>query len=378
MISLAKAFYRHPAFLPHRLLRKVGLKRFWTRNVAVVLMGIIALTLTALIDHSLLLSNGYGYIEHPGTYGWYLVQFTIPIAIYTTVKAAARSEKRFRIIIPASKSLNFRDQFLTPLVDFIGLSSSSSRAIFSILSVIGFSAFAWNTFQNLAPGSRAPLDFWDSIHFPVGYVVSRFYKFYLFALLLPSLVHIFAGVVWTNIKVIRRLQRRGKLRLAPFNQDGCGGFKFLMGIVLTPTVSALLLSGLASFGVIYTHRTLDASTVYGIVIQIGILLVFYVTPTFLFRSALINVKQRARKEVHERQAAYYEEILQGRLHGSNLRDAHEYLRYFSDISMKIDKISNWPHLTTMGKIFGISISPAVISIILNVGQTIKAHYPNLL
>lgn len=377
MTSLAHALYRHPVFLPHRLLSAIGITRFWARNAIVTIFALVFITLSAWVDHSFFIINGYGYLEHPGIFGWYLIQLIMPVSIYVTLRAAARSEKHYREVLTDSKTFIFREQVFNPMVSFIGFRTPVSRTIFALLFLIGFSGFAWNTFQNLSPGKLAPLDFWDSINFPLGYSVSRVYKFYIHALLLPSIVHIFTGIFLTNINAIKRLCKQKEIRLALFSPDKCGGFRFLADLTLSPTISALLVSGLAFFGVVYTHRALDISTVTGILIQAIILVVFYVAPTFILRSVVVRVKKRARREVHSQQEAYYEAILSGRLQGASLRNAHEYLRYFNDITTAIDKIPNWPHLAKVSKVFGISISPAVITLIVNMINMFTKLYPGL-
>jgi hypothetical protein len=376
--ALEHALYRHPAFLPHRLLNAMGVARFWVQNTLLTTFAVVAVTACAGIDRAFIITNGYGYVQHPGVFGWYLVQFIMPAAIYRTLRKATRSETHYRQVIVDSKAFQFKDRVLKPMVNFIGLATPASRSLFALLFLIGFSAFSWNTFQNLYPGKLAPLDFWDSIHYKFGYFGSRAYKFYLDALLLPSVVHVFAGIVWTNVSQLGILTRQGRIRLAPFDPDRCGGFGFLADLILSPSVSALLVSGLAFFGVAYTHRAFDISTVTGILVQLAILVVFYAIPTFLLRSVLRQVKKTARIEVHLQQEVYYQAILAGGLQGVALRDAHEYLRYFNDISGTIDKIPDWPHIARVTRALGISLSPALISSLLSMASTLKKVYSNLL
>ena len=378
MQSLAQALYRHPAFLPHRLLSEIGLTRFWAQNAAVTTFAVVAPTLCAWRDRSFVIANGYGYLQHPGIFGWYLIQLIMPVAIYATLIAATRSSKHYRDVITDASTFRFRKMVFNPMVTFVAFGNVASRSTFAFLFLAGFAAFAWNTFQNLSPGRLAPLDFWDSIHFPFGYFASRVYKFYVDALLLPSIVHIFTGIVWANIAALRTLNKEKKVRLALFNPDKCGGFGFLADLILSPTIWALLVSGLAFFGVVYTHRVFDVSMVTGILVQATILIAFYVLPTFVLRSVLVQVKRFAAREVHARQEAHYEAILSGRLHGAPLREAHEYLRYFNDIASTIDKIPNWPHLSKAYSAFGISISPALISSIVSAVSTFMKLYPKLL
>jgi hypothetical protein len=375
--SLSQALYRHPAFMPHRLVGAIGVRPLWAQNAILTGFAAAILTLCSFLDHSLTIPYGFGYFQHPGIFGWYLIQLIMPVAIYSTLVAAARAKKHYREIVTDYSGFRFRELVLNPMIQFIGLTTRVSRSFFALLFLIGFVAFAWNTFQNLFPGELAPLDFWDSAHFPYGYFASRVYKFYLDALLLPSLTHIFAGIVWTNVKVVRGFSRKKKLRLSPFSPDECGGFGFLVALTLSPTMWALLISGLALFGVVYTHRGFDISVVAGVLIQGAILVLFYGIPTFVFRSVLVQVKKIARQEVHLQQEAYYQSIVSGSLKGISLRDAHEYLRYFNDISSTIDKIPNWPHLSKTSRVFGISISPAVVSLLITIGSMLKKFYPNL-
>jgi hypothetical protein len=375
--SIEKELYRLPAFAPYRLLGRVGIKTFWLRNTVFTAMFVVLLTLFAWIDQSFYIPNGYGYIQHPGVFGWYLVQLVMPVAMYRTLRAAADSKKDYEEIVTELQSLQFHECVISPLAKFVGLRTRLSRRVFALLFLLGFAGFAWNSLQNYFPGSLAPLDFWDSINFKFGYFSSRVHKFYVHALLLPSVIHMFAGIVWINIDLLRQLLKQERVRLALFNADKCGGFNFLANLILAPTVSALLVSGLAFFGVAYTHRALDTSLLVGILVQVIILIVFYVAPTLFLRSVLGKLKKMTTSDVRLQQESYYRAILSGQLQGASLRDAHEYLRYFRDISEAIDKIPNWPHLTKVSKVFGISISPALISSLIGFGNVIRKLYPNL-
>jgi len=377
MASIARAFYRQPAFLPHRLLRKLGIEAFWAQNAIVTASIAVLLTIGAWIDGSFFIRGGYGYLQHPGVAGWYLVQVFMPLAIYRLLTTAANAEKHYRELLPSGDAFNFDDKILQPLTRFIALRTAASRTVFALLFTIGFAGFAWNTFQNLAPGRLAPLDFWDSIHYPFGYAFSRVHKCYLDALLLPSLVHIFVAIVWTNIRALCGLNAAGRLHLAPFNVDRCGGFGFLSDLILAPTISALLVSALAFVGVVYTHRAFDTSTVGGVAIQTAILVTFYMLPTFVLRSLIVQTKRRAARDVSRRQQEYYEAILAGSLHGDALREAHEYLRYFTEACSAIGRVPEWPHLMKASSAFGISISPAILSSLVSVAKTLWALYPKL-
>jgi hypothetical protein len=364
--ALSSAFYRHPAFLPHRILRRVRIKRFYAANTLLAVFSAIALFLSSYFDDSLILGDaGYGFLEHPGIFGWFLIQLALPISIHRVLKKAFRSRQHYSQLLKPGKSLGIQKHLQAPLLQYVGLQTSGSRQLYSTLFTIGFATFAWNTYQNLWPGRLAPLDFWDSINFPWGYFATRIFKFYIDALLLPSIIHIFAGIVWFHASFLRGLVQSRAIGISPFSADRCGGMAFLADLVLSPTITALIVSGLAFFGVMYTHRAVDVSTATGILVELAVLVIFYVIPTALIRDAVRGLKDLEVSEITELQKAYYAEIREGRLHGEALREAHEYTQYLDEIIQKIDRVPKWPHLAKVFGTFGLAVTPALVISSLN-------------
>ncbi len=375
--SLGQAFYRHPAFFPHRLLKYVGVSDFYLRNTIVTVVSVLGLTACAYADHSFFLGGyGYGYLEHPGVLGWFAIQLLMPIAIFRIILKAARNRSSFRAVETPSSDFDFNREVFKPMVSFISLEAPGSRPLFSLLFTIGLGGFAWNTFQNLRPGILAPLDFWDSIHFAYGYFGSRVHKFYMHALLLPSLVHIFAGVVWTNVIALQRMIRRKNVKLAPFDVDRCGGLGFLSDLILSPAMTALLVSGIAFIGVVYTHRALDTSTILGIVVETTVLIAFYVLPTLFLRSTVKKLKQVELAEIYRRQETYFASVMSEKLEGDKLHDAIEYLKYFQEIVKRIDDIPLWPHFAKIFGTFSAIVAVPLITSLINFAVAIVRLPPN--
>ena len=352
--------------MPHRLLRWLGIKAFCWANALLTAIAATSLFLCSAADNSLtLIGHGYGFLEHPGIFGWFVIQLALPIAIQRALKKAVRARRCYCRLSKAHEDLGFRENLFDPLVLFIGLRTERSRALYSFLFTLGFSGFAWTMYQNQWPGRLAPLDFWDSINFFWGYALACVYKFYMHALLLPSVLHIFAGIVWYHASFLRKLVREKSIRILPFSPDHCGGIAFLADLALSPTITALILSGLAFFGVVYTHRTLDISTAIGIIVQLAVLAIFYGIPTALLRGAIRRLKLSEVSEINERQRKYYIDISEGRLRGQALRDAHEYTLYLDEIVKKIDRIPAWPHLYKVFGTLGLAITPALVLSSLN-------------
>lgn len=332
----------------------------------VTAVSVVGLTACAYADQSFFLyGHGYGYLEHPGVIGWFAIQLFMPVAIFRIVVESVRNQAHFRAIERSSSDFDFDREIFKPIVRFIGLESSESRSLFSLLFTIGLGGFAWNTFQNLKPGVLAPLDFWDSIHFTYGYFGSRAHKFYMHALLLPSLVHIFSGIIWINVGALRRMIARRGVKLAPFNIDRCGGLAFLSDLILSPAMTALLVSGLAFFGVAYTHRTLDISMTMGVFVEACVLIAFYILPTLFLRSTVKKLKNLELREIYLRQEVHFEKVMSGKLHGDELRDANEYMKYFQDVTKRLDDIPLWPHFAKIFGTFSVIVSLPLITSLIN-------------
>ena len=347
------------------------MSNFYVSNAVVTAVCILGLTLAAWKDGSLFLyQKGYGYFEHPGIFGWYAIQLLMPAAIFRLVCRAVRSSQFVKQIQKPESLFDFNKDIFLPMVAFIGFKTPASRSYYSLLFLLGFSGFAWNTYQNLLPNIVIPLDFWDSINFFYGYTGTRLYKFYTHALLTPTLVHIFSGIMWVYIVALRRMLSRAEIRILPFNVDRCGGFAFASDLILSPVVAALLISGLAFFGNAYTHKQIDISTIQGGSAAIAIVLAFYVLPTFFIRSTILRLKAEEVQRLYRIQERYYQSILSNELRGDQLHDAHEYLSYFSDVMSRIDRIPNWPHVAKVFGALGFALSPAIIAAAFNIAATV--------
>ncbi|MBV8686886.1 MAG: hypothetical protein JO238_09450 [Alphaproteobacteria bacterium] len=179
------------------------------------------------------------------------------------------------------------------------------------------------------------------------------------ALLLPSILHIFSGIVWFQASFLKRLVDNRSIRILPFSSDQCGGIAFLSNLILSPTITALVLSSLAFFGVVYTHRQLDTSMLIGVSVQVFVLAIFYGIPTALLHGGIARLKSFEIAHIKERQRFYYADISEGRLKGQALRDAHAYTTYFDEVVRKVEKIPKWPHLYQVSSTFGVTLTPAL-------------------
>lgn len=359
--SLSEAFYSHPAFVPHLLLRQAGARKFWLCNTALTLASAVVLLICSTADGSLILGErGYGFLEHPGIFGWFLIQLSMPLAVQGALKSAVSAGRCYRRLARTETVIEFHRQLYEPLILFIGLRTRHSRLLFSILFTIGFGSFAWNTYQNIRPSSFAPVDFWDSITFPWGYFGTRIYKFYMDALLLPSVIHIFAGIVWTHTSYLSRLVEQKAIRILPFSSDRSGGMMFLADLILSPAVTALMVSGLAFFGAVFIHKSIGITVGLGLFVAFSILFSFYIVPTALINRVIRKMKSYELSEIYNHQQNYYDALLSNNLHGDKLREAHEHNQYCQDMVKRINLVPKWPHLAKVVSAFSLGLTPALV------------------
>ena len=346
------------------------------QNTALGIFFILSLTWCAWRDEALFLyTSGYGYLEHPGIFGWYAIQLSMPLSIFVLLDRTMRTKRRWANLCSTANA-DFRSGIVEPTIRFVGFETQESRNIFGIMFSIGLAGFAWNTFQNLHPGDLAPLDFWDSISFRAGYFGTRINKFYMHALLLPSMLHIFAGIVFTQLRYMRSKFISNQLRIAPFDPDRCGGTGFLPDLILSPTIMAMILSGGAYWGVIYTHRTVDISTAMGSLVVIFTFIVFYLWPTLLLRTTMIGLRLKENQIIHAQQSQYYKLMLERQLSGKKLDEALSYLQYFEQARRKVDEVPLWPHLTRVIGTFSAAVTLPIFISIANLGLNITNIFAN--
>jgi hypothetical protein len=340
---------------------RLGIRKFWLCNSILTLICAAALLLCAMADNAVFLGDdGYGFLQHPGIFGWFLIQLCMPPAIHRALSKAVSARRGYRSLAKESRGLEYRKLLYEPLLQFIGLRTERSRELYTILFTFGFLGFAWNTYNNIFPQDLPLPSFWDSIDYIYSYSGTRLYKFYMDALLLPSVIHIFAGIVWFHTSYLRSLVRRQAIRVLPFSPDRSGGMGFVADLILSSTITALLVSGLAFLGAVYTHRSFDTTVAIGTLVEVSVLISFYIAPTALIKKIIEKLKSIELTEIYACQQKHYDDLFRTGLSGKALKDAYEQSQYFSDVAGRIRSIPEWPHLAKVFGAFGLSITPGLI------------------
>jgi hypothetical protein len=317
-------------------------------------------------DRSFVLAGrDVGLFEHPAIWAFLGVQVALPLAIRRSLINLARARPQIRTITkghvrPAGESV------VRPVLQFVELEDPLSRTTAALFYGIGLVAFVWNTYQNQLPGVVVPYDFWDSKTYQAGFWVTRAYKLYLFAWLLPYIALIHVGVLATVLTQIRRSRIAGRLRLIPFHADDVGGLGFVPSLVTTPIVVALLLASVAMAAAFVVHRGPDVTPLMGLSIVIGGAFLAYGIPITMLRSDLVALKHQSMRSVRQLQQEYYDRIVGARnIAVESVRDGNDALEYFEKLANRIRSISNYPHLKRFAGYVGIAIAPSVLSMALD-------------
>lgn len=284
---------------------------------------------------------GIGFIEHPAIWTFLAMQVFLPLSIRSSLTRLARSRKALKKITGGEA---FDQSISTPLVQFVRFLTVEGRAVAALLFLGGLANFVWNSYQNQRPEIVGPYEFWDSIHFPISYWLTRLYKLYLFVWLFPYVGLIHAGVVACVLRALRRARTAGRVQLEPFSSDGAGGLGFVPSLVTTPVVWTLALSALATVGAFVVHRELDATPLMGVASVLATVVVAYGLPIGYLRVDLAALKRQAIDRLRHAQQRCYEELMNAdRIDAVHLKSASDTLDYFDRLCSRVEAISTYPH-----------------------------------
>lgn len=151
-------------------------RKYLTRNAVITISFLSLFLVIGFFEKNLILPcNGLGLFQHKSIWFFLITGVIVPFAIrQVLVEPSCGLEKNTVENIKAK---------------FLEISQRPSTSVFfAITRTVGFLCFVGNTLQNAHIFNHLPFDFWDSINYPISYGVTRLYKFYLFAYLIPIIV----------------------------------------------------------------------------------------------------------------------------------------------------------------------------------------------
>lgn len=151
-------------------------RKYLTRDVVITSSFLSLFLVIGFFENNLILSdNGLGLFQHKSIWFFLITSVFVPFAIR-------------QVLVEPSCSLekNTIENIKAKFLEISQLPSTS--VLFTVTRTVGFLCFVGNTLQNAHLFNHLPFDFWDSINYPISYGVTRLYKFYLFAHLIPIIV----------------------------------------------------------------------------------------------------------------------------------------------------------------------------------------------
>jgi hypothetical protein len=352
-------------FWLHSLVGKYRkLSSFISQTLVITAICAVVMFLASLIDGSLYLpGRDVGFVEHPAVWGFLVLQTVLPISVAGSIEKLSHATIEDGEIVNKPEACS--DLILPSVREFLKLRHRYSRLAAALLYAIGLVAWGINSIQNQFPHVVVPYDFWDSKTYLLGYIVTRFYKAYLFIVLLPYLALVHTAILASTLRIIRNSRVAGQLRLLPFHPDRSGGLSFVAGLISKPIILTLLVGAGTTTGALMVHRALDLTPALGL----GLLLIWailaYIVPILFLRTDIVAMKRELIKKIRRAQQVRYSSVLEGQpLESRVVEEENEALEYFDRVCDRIDGISSLPHWKRLFASLSLALTPSLITFVL--------------
>jgi hypothetical protein len=352
-------------FWLHKIIGKyLRVASFTKQTVILTVLSAGSMFLASIVDNSLYFpGRDVGFLEHPAMWGFLVLQTVLPISLarslrkleHTTIEngeIAYQSAKPSKLLLPSVR-------------EFLKLRHRGSRFAAATVYSIGVIAWGLNTIQNQFPSVIVPYDFWDSTTYIFGYAVTRFYKAYLFIVLIPYLALVHTAILVAALRLVRASRLSGELRLLPFHPDRVGGLNFVAGFISKPIIITLLVGAGTTAGAFLVHRAMDITPVAGLSILLGWALLTYLIPILILRTDIVAMKKELTTKIRQAQQLKYSKVLEGTpLEFRVLEEENEALEYFDRVCGKIESISSLPHWKRLLAFIGLAATPSLVTLVL--------------
>jgi hypothetical protein len=303
----------------------------------------LLILLAGFLDGTFILpGSGIGLLEHPVIWCFIGIQMLSPFMINKAIKGF--EDANSKLTLNSSVSPSNIESYYAQFVNGTALKSNANRLIWMLLTLLGLIAFAWNSFQNQQPLRFLGFDFWDSIYHPYGYWITRVYKFYLWVLLFPALVHVEFVLFRQGVSMIKEAYKSGSLKLEPFHSDKAGGFKITLDYFIKPINPILILVGIATLIVVLIHKKPDFTVISGLLCISTVFSIAYLIPSWQISIVIKAEKKRLQDEINAKQNSVLDHLLIGVISANEETD-NQISRIVSwdKVIDKIDKLPAWPY-----------------------------------
>lgn len=324
-------------------------------EAVIALSFFIVLFLISLVEKNFILpGDGLGFLEHKNTYFFLFLNLMVPLIIFKIFSSLKCSIDQNTL---EELENNFQDVSLLP----------STAVLFGLARVTGLCCFIGNSLQNAQLLNQLPFDYWDSIKYPVSYVVSRIYKLYLLPFFLPNIsIYVFVLIKSISRLLIikeEELDQYPLKKLVQFNTLCNFGLNIFLTILIPFTVDSI---------VVYSvHHRFDVTTITTIIISVicaMISLYMYILLVKKFYVSMTKYKKRNIERINESLAEIHQYILQYRFDENNQEKIDVAIKkeeYLYQTKEKIEKQSKFPYIIKATFTIVSPIIPSVIKIMLN-------------
>ena len=248
-------------------------------------------------------NSDLGLREHKNIWIFLLINFFVPLIISLSYKVL-----EYNVDMDSIRKLKCNFQVV----------SGSAAAIFLqvIFKAVGFCFFVGNSLQNAHLINELPFDYWDSINYLGSYIVSRFYKLYLFVFFLPTviiyglmLLGAIQKTIANNEKAFNFIENYEQINsLCNFGLD-------IMLILIVPFV--------VEFIAVYSiHDRFDIISTATIFVSVAFTLAAFAAYAFIIKSFYISISKYKREntqKINRQLTKIHRYVLNCRLEAGNVK-----------------------------------------------------------
>lgn len=336
-------------------INKYGEKKNIKIDAIIALLFFVVLFLIGLLENNLILpDDGLGFLEHRNTYFFLFLNLMVPFVIYKIFMSLKCSIDQDTL-----KELEKNFQKISEL--------PSTAVLFWLARVIGFCFFIENSLQNAQLFNQLSFDYWDSIKYPISYIVSRIYKLYLLPFLFPNIfIYVFIFIKAISCSLIindAEVDHYPLKRQAQFNALCNSGLNIFLTILIPVIADSII--------VYSVHNRFDFTTIITVIIS-GICaivaLYMYILLVKNFYVSITKYKQRNIERINESLSEIHQYILQYKFDENSQEKLDVALKkeeYLYQTKDKIEKQSKFPYLIKATFTIVSPIVPSIVKIILH-------------
>lgn len=321
--------------------RFLNRKNMW-KDIFIILSFFTLFLIIGINEKNLILPNdGLGLLQHRNIWLFLLINILVSILFYLIFKYLKKN-------LSQESWDNLKNEF-EKISETV-----AAKILGRLLTIIGFCCFAGNSLQNANIINHLSFDYWDSIHYPISYIISRGYKLYLFVFFIPTIL-IYVAVLIKSVSKILEIPEEKMNEYPIENYEQLNTLcSFGLDILLLISVSFMILAG----NVYTIHNRWDITTLTSMAISLISSIIFlgmYLLLIRNYRVSIMKYKQKNIAQIDYELAKINKYIIDPQTKPNKKLDVFiKKGKYLWKIKKKINNISCFPYKI---KGFFVSISP---------------------